>query len=212
MKRARCGRCLTGALVVAGALLLWIGLRARSPEPAMPGYVPMGESVEHVVRSDEEGERVWTLSKQRLSLEELPDRVLPSPAPRSSEPDAERESARTLDALALDAWRRGEVLGAVDFFERAVAADPDDAVPRSNYGRFLILAEDYERALLHLARAAELSPDDAQVWLDLQTLYERSLLLERAFYARRRAESLTHGQEIRKDERGFYLLESTVFP
>lgn len=172
----------------------------------------MGETVERVLPSEEGAERSWTLRKQQIALDELPDRALPSPAPRSSEPDERTESARTLDALALDAWRNGDFRRAVELFERAVATDPDDAIPRSNYGRLLVLALDYPRALAQLERAAELAPHDPQVWLDLQTAYERSVLLERASYARRRAASLAAGRRIVKDERGFYLLDGTEFP
>ena len=122
------------------------------------------------------------------------------------------ESARSLNAQALDAWRTGEIRRALDLFEAAVAADPQDAEPHSNYGRLLTRMAAYERALPHLERAAELSPDDAQVWLDLRTLYERTLSLERATDARRRAEGLAAGRHIVKDDNGFWVLEGERFP
>jgi Flp pilus assembly protein TadD len=66
---------------------------------------------------------------------------------------------------------------------------------------------DFERALPHLERAAELAPDDPQAWLDLQTVYERMLRLDRAIEARERAEALAGGREIRQDPMGYYEVE-----
>ena len=97
---------------------------------------------------------------------------------------------------ALEEWKHGDIAKAVELFEQAVAADPDDRVPRSHLGRLLTLMTDYERALPHLERAAALAPDDPQVWLDLQTLYERSQRLDGAFEARARAEALAQGRPI----------------
>src|SRR5262245_46098346 len=98
-------------------------------------------------------------------------------------------------------------------FEAAIAADPDDRVPRSHYGRLLTLATDYERARPHLERAAQLAPDDPQVWLDLQTLHERALRIDLALEARRRAEELAGGRAIRQDPMGYYEIEgASSFP
>ena len=91
--------------------------------------------------------------------------------------------------------------------------DPDDPSVRTQYGRLLTLMTDYASALPQLDRAAQLRPEDAQVWLDLQTLYEKSLLLERAGHARERAQALARGAKISQDENGFYFLEGgSLFP
>ena len=100
------------------------------------------------------------------------------------------ESARALDGLALEAWKQSDLQQALNLFEQAVAADPDDRVPRSHLGRLLTLATDYDAARPHLERAAALAPEDPQVWLDLQSFYERALLLDLSWEARARAESL----------------------
>jgi tetratricopeptide (TPR) repeat protein len=205
--RRRASLALSGAALLAGALWLW-----RTAGEPTAGYVELGSTRKHV-RTDAQGEtHVWTLSKQQLPLDTLEDRVLPQPAalPRAAE-EAD-EASRTLDGLALAAWDHGEIRRAVALFERAIAADPGDPLPRRHYGRLLLLAEDYAHALPQLERAAELRPEDAQVWLDLQTLYERSLLLERAYYARRRARALADAEPITKDARGFYRLENDRFP
>jgi Flp pilus assembly protein TadD len=110
----------------------------------------------------------------------------PDPAPKDRQPD---ESARALDGLALEAWKQGDLQRALGLFEKAVAADPDDRVPRSHYGRLLMLATDYEAARPHLERAAELAPEDPQVWLDLQSLYERTQRFDQSWQARARASS-----------------------
>ena len=94
--------------------------------------------------------------------------------------------------------------------DEAIAADPDDRVPRSNAGRLLTLMTDYPSALPHLERAAALAPGDPQVWLDLQTLYQRAQRLDAAFEARARADALLRGRRVVVDEHGFYQLEGTA--
>jgi len=179
------------------------------------GEVPVstGETVERVLPDAEGKPEVWTISKREIALEDLPDQVLPRRAPRDSAPGPHTDSARALDARALESWKRGDVRGAVDLFEAAVDADPDDWVPRSDYGRLLLLMADYEQAWTHLERASELKDDSPRVWIDLISFYERNLLFERAGYARRRAEQLTDGQAIVRDETGLWRLENdSIFP
>ena len=198
-----------GALIALAALA-WI-LRPWEPRVVEEGEaLPLDEKVEMRFVDEETGEtETWKLEKKATTREEaLGDLSLPEPdpAPPDREPD---ESARTLDAIALEDWKRGDVERAIQRFEAAIAADPDDRVPRSHYGRLLSLATDYERARPHLERAAELAPEDPQVWLDLQTLYERSMRLELAFQARERAEALAGGREIRQNPMGYYEIEGS---
>ena len=118
-----------------------------------------------------------------------------------------------MEAQALESWKHGDIVAALEKFEAALEVDPDDAEVRTQYGRLLTLMTDYERATPQLERAAQLKPEDPQVWLDLQTLYEKSILLERAGYAREKAESLARGVPITPDENGFYFLEGeSLFP
>ena len=102
----------------------------------------------------------------------MPKLALPEPDPAAAG-HTPNESARALDGLALEAWKQGDAARAVELFEEAVAADPDDHVPRSHYGRLLTLATDYERALPHLSGCGGL-PGYPQTVLDLQTVYERT--------------------------------------
>ena len=205
---------VAGAALVALAAIAW-QMRTREPRVLAEGEVlPLGQPVEMRFVDDETGaSEIWKLEKKIATREEalgtlrLPE---PDPAPAPHEPD---ESARTLDAIALESWKKGDVAGALDRFEQAVAADPDDRVPRSHYGRLLTLATDYARALPHLERAAQLAPDDPQVWLDLQTLYERSLRLDLANEARARADALAAGRPIRQNPMGYYEIDgASSFP
>jgi tetratricopeptide (TPR) repeat protein len=197
------------AAAVLAALTLGWWLRPQGPKLVAEGEaLPFDESVEMRFVDEETGEtETWKLQKKVTTREEVVgETALPEPDPSAGdrEPD---ESARTLDAIALEAWKGGDLETAMRRFEEAVSADPDDRLPRSHYGRLLTLATDYERARPHLERAAELAPDDPQVWLDLQTLYERSLRLEQAIEARERAEALAAGREIRQDPMGYYEIE-----
>jgi tetratricopeptide (TPR) repeat protein len=198
-------------LLIVGAVLFW---RMRDPAiPAAEVPVPIGETVERALPDAEGKPEVWTISKQEIALEDLPDQVLPRRAPRDSAPGSHTDSARALNARALESWKHGDVRGALDLFEAAIAADPDDWAPRSDYGRLLLLMTDYEQAWTQLERASELEPDSPRVWIDLISFYERNQLFERAGYARQRAQELAGGQTIVRDETGLWRLENdSIFP
>ena len=202
---------LVPALPIIGGVLFW-QLRDRTPPPdEVP--VAIGETIQRVLPDAEGKPQVWTISKREIAMEDLPDRVLPQPAPRATAPGPHTDSARALDARALEAWKHGEIEEALDLFAAAVEADPDDAIPRSNYGRLLLMMTDYEQALPQLERAAELTPDDPRVWVDLLSYYERNVLLERASYARQRARDLAGPRGLVRDETGLWRLEGeSVFP
>jgi predicted Zn-dependent protease len=201
---------LSATLIVAG-VLFW-QLRDRTP-PTGEVPVAIGETSKRVLPDTEGKPQVWTISKRELEMEDLPDRVLPQPAPRDTAPGPHTDSARALDARALEAWKRGEIEEALSLFAAAVETDPDDAVPRSNYGRLLLLMAAHEQSLPQLERAAELTPDDPQVWVDLLSYYERSVLLERAAYARERAQELAGSRRLVRDETGLWRFDDeSIFP
>jgi tetratricopeptide (TPR) repeat protein len=212
-RRALGGAAAAAALFAVGAAF-WLARPWEPPVVKQGEALPFDEKVELHFVDEETGEaETWKLEKKVTTREEslgslsLPE---PDPAARDAVPD---ESARTLDALALEAWKSHDIEGAMKHFEAAIAADPDDLVPRWHYGRLLTLMTDYERARPHLERAAALGSDDPQIWLDLQTLYERSLNLELAEAARERAEALSGGREIRQHEMGYYEIEgASSFP
>ena len=161
--------------VVLGALaaIVWLD-RPRGPHVVAEGApLPLGEKVEMRFQNEGGETETWKLEKKETTREEaLAPIAMPEPDPDAAA-HAPNESARALDGPALETWKHGDIAKAVELFEQSVAADPDDRVPRSHAGRLLTLMTDYERALPHLERAAALAPDDPQVWLDLQTLYER---------------------------------------
>jgi len=202
------------ALVLVGlGAILWLD-RARGPRVVAEGSpLPLDQKVEMRFQNEGGETETWKLEKKETTREEaLAPIAMPEPdaAAAAHEPN---ESARTLDAQALETWKHGDIAKAVEQFEQSVAADPDDRVPRSHVGRLLTLMTDYERALPHLERAAALAPEDPQVWLDLQTLYERAQRLDAALAARARADALLDGRRVVQDEQGYYRLEDApVFP
>lgn len=219
-------RILTVALLlIAVGVLFW---RMRDPAiptaevPALPDAegnpvaglekpLPMDETVELRWTDEETGaEEVWKVTKRATDPEDrVPDLAMPEPDPNAGShvPD---ESARTLLAMGLESWKRGEIRGAMAQLREAIEVDPDDPLPRTQYGRLNMLAMEYSEALPHLERAAALQPSDPQVWLDLATLYQKALVLDRSWEAHRRAEELVGDGAIYQDEaNGFWLVEGT---
>ena len=211
------------AMTLVGFGLFQLTLRENEPaEEPSENRVPQGDPLpfdtiveRKVIDEEAEEEGTGKLINRQVALEELPNRVLPAPRPREREVSAKTESGRTLDAMALDSWKHGDLdswkhgdlVRALELFDEAVKADPDDALVRTDYGRMLTKMAAYDKAYPHLLRAAELEPDDPAVWLDLQTLYERDVLLEQADHAAKRAEALAGGRNIVQDEFGAWMLE-----
>jgi len=197
------------ALGALGALV-WFD-RPRAPRVVAEGEaLPLDQRVEMRFQDPNTGKiETWKLEKKETTREESIGKIeLPSPDPVAAD-HIPNDSARALDGVALEDWKHGDVERALEGLQRAVAADPDDRVPRSHLGRLLSLMTDYNRALPHLERAAALAPDDPQVWLDLATLYERAQRFDAAHEARARAEKLAGGRPIVQDEQGFYQVEGT---
>jgi tetratricopeptide (TPR) repeat protein len=203
-------------LLLIAAFLIGLGVflfatREKSPEGPQP--VPLGKTVRQMLPDAEGNPSEWTLTKREVPREELTGSALPAPAPRTTPPDARTESARALEGEALEAWKHGKVETALEKFEAAVSADPDDAQVRGSYGRLLMLMTVHAKAYPHLARAAELEPDDPQVWVDLLSFYERNGLPGLAVEARQKAEDLAGGRKIEQDATGLYVLEGgKIFP
>lgn len=211
------GRALaagTAGVLVALGLVLWCFAPRQSRVVAPDQPLPFDEKVQLRFGDGQSGEsEIWKLEKRETTREESLQAVaLPEPDPVAAA-HAPDDSARALDAQALEVWKHGQLEQAMQLFEQAIAADPDDRVPRSHYGRLLTLMTDYERARPQLERAAELAPEDPQVWLDLQSLYERIQRLDQAFAARERAEALAGGRAISQTEMGLYQIDGeAAFP
>jgi tetratricopeptide (TPR) repeat protein len=121
--------------------------------------------------------------------------------------------ARALNSKALEAWKHGDILAALDYFKAAVAADPEDWMPRADYGRLLVLMTNYVEAGPHLTRAVELDPENPRIWLDLYSYYQRTLQLELALNARKRADELAGGDTIDQHRTGLWTFEDdSIFP
>ena len=208
-RRSLVSIALLSLVVLAGGV--WWFVTPRGPVVVEPGTpLPLDQPVEMRFRDEKTGEtETWKLEKKTTTRDEaLAKGKLPEPDPAGTD-YAPKESARALDGLGLEAWKQSDIEQALKLFEQAVAADPDDRVPRSHLGRLLTLATDYDAARPHLERAAALAPEDPQVWLDLQSFYERALLLDLSWEARARAESLAGGRAITQDELGLYQVEGS---
>ncbi len=190
---------------------LFLGFQ-RHWDSVGPKPVAMGKTMTQLLPDEAGKPQAWKISKWEVPREKLPDLVLPQPVPRTVPQDTATDSVRALDAQALEAWKHGDIQGALDKFEAAVNADPEDPEPHSDYGRLLTLMTDYQHAMLHLEKAAQLKPEDPQVWLNLATFYERNELFERAAYAKQKADQLAGDRVAVRDENGFWIFEGTIFP
>lgn len=217
MKRIALAR---GVAAVIAAGVGWMVLRGGSPsavppeaESIGPKVVPLGETSEQVWIDADGQPVVWKLQKRQADREALVAELLPAPAPREQPPDERTDSARALNDQALEAWKTGRLADALTLFENAVATDPDDWVPRSDYARLLVMMTDYEKAGPQLERAVELNPDSARVWLDLYSYYQRNMQLEKGFHAYGKAKALARGEAIVQDETGLWRLDSdSIYP
>ena len=200
---------LISLAIVAG---IWWGLRERPPTVG-PAPLATGETARQVLPGPDGEEEVWTLTRREAPREELVAELLPAADPPEERPTGTSDSARALHGQALEAWKTGQLRESLDFFEATVAADPDDWVPRADYGRLLVMMTDYRAAGPQLERAAELNPESARIWLDLHSFYQRSMQFERAAHARARAEELAGDRPIVQDETGLWRLEDdSIFP
>ena len=137
----------------------------------------------------------------------------PVPATASSPDDGADEAASAdasiLNSQAMNAWYSGDIEGAMDLFEQAIDADADDPEPLTNYGRLLTLMLSYDKALPMLERARDLRPGDAQSWLDLATLYERTQQLDLSWSAQAEARKLVGNEAVTRDEQGRFIVEGS---
>lgn len=190
-------------LIVGAAIAFSVWLLAPRQVVDEPQPVAPGETAVQKIRSEDGSVDTWTYQRLEQSGDAQPvETVRVAPQPTGA--------ARILNAQALSAWSTGDIRSSVDLFEEAIAADPNDPLPLSNYGRRLTLMVDYEKAQPLLLRASELNPEDPQVWLDLLTFYEKTLQFQRANDARQRARELAGDRAFVRNETGAWLLEGST--
>ncbi|HKA14409.1 MAG TPA: tetratricopeptide repeat protein, partial [Myxococcota bacterium] len=199
---------------VAGGAAFWF-VQHRGPIVAKPGEpLPDGATVQLQFPADENGDaETWVVTKKETTREEsvkalVGSQELPAPDAAAKDHTAD-DSARALEGQARDAWRGGDLDRAQDLYAKAVEADPDDWLANAHYGRLLATMRDDTRARPLLERAAALSPDDPQRWLDLQTLYEHTQEISLASEARQRASALAKDRPIVQDWAGFWTIEGS---
>ncbi|MGB5247575.1 MAG: hypothetical protein WBM54_10965 [Woeseia sp.] len=165
----------------------------------------MDATVVQDIRNEDGTTTSWTYRKEILQE----DASEGSEAPTFPPPTG---AANLLNQRALNAWNSGDIRGALELFENAIAADPNDPEPHSNYGRRLTVMAAHDKALPLLQRASELQPDNPQVWLDLLTAYETMLQFQRADEARLKARSLAGDRAFVRNEQGAWRLEGSSLP
>ncbi len=120
------------------------------------------------------------------------------------------ENGALLNQQAMNAWQVGDIREAMSLFEKAIDAAPNNPAPHANYGRLLTLMTAYQEALPLLERARDLAPDNAQAWLDLATLYERTQLLGRSWAAQAEAAKLVGADSITRDKQGRFVVQGSA--
>ena len=185
------------AIVAAYVHVSWRNFDAPQP-------VEMGETEVQRIRDSEGTLQTWTYTKAQLPEDAQGNES--SGAPPAS------GAASLLNEKALNAWNIGDIRTAIALFESAIAADPNDPTPHSNYGRRLTVMVAYDKALSMLLHASELTPDDPQVWLDLLTLYEKTLQFQKAHATRQRARELAGDRAFVRNQQGAWALDGMTLP
>lgn len=139
-----------------------------------------------------------------------PDPVVPStPSPPSALPAPSQPSTST--APAMDAQRlredadrflaAGRVSEGVAALRRATELDPS-ARNHGDLGRLLEKLTTIDEALIHLRKAADLEPGNADRWIDLANAYYRKVDPGEAWKAERRARQAEPGLVLGRDAGG----------
>lgn len=144
-----------------------------------------------------------------VDLQAIEAEMLPQPKEAPNRFSA--NSAALAVSEGVNALNAGSIEVALSKFQEAVTADPTNVSAHQNLGRLHLQMSSLEIAATHLEEAASLDPENPEVWLDLLSFYERSMLLERAHYARRRIDALAPNQKLVKDWRGFWRFEGTTY-
>lgn len=93
----------------------------------------------------------------------------------------EPSDARARIALGVALARQNKIKEAIDSLQIAVNLDPQDPFALKNLGALMISdSNHWEDAELYLKRATQIQEDDAQVWINLGKLYEKSERLDEA--------------------------------
>lgn len=190
-------------LIIVAVAAVYLLVERRPFDKPQP--VAMGETQVQTIRDEDGNIERWTYAKSEMSRTPQLEVVAVAAAPPTGAADLFNEQA-------LNAWNRGDIRAALSLFEDAIAADPNDPTPHSNYGRRLTVMVAYDEALPLLSRATELSPDDPQVWLDMLTLYDKTLQFQQANLVRQRARALAGGREFVRNDQGAWLLDGTRLP
>jgi tetratricopeptide (TPR) repeat protein len=177
-------------LVVSVALgVWWFSPAPPSPAPPAPTARP--------------GERA-AAPEDRSPATAAEPAVTPEPSPLPAPPAP--PPAATADGVALreEADRliaEGRILEGLDAMRKATAADPS-ARNHGDLGSLLARLTALDEALIHLRRAAELDPGNADRWIALANAYYRKVELGEAWKAERRAREAEPGLVLGRDGGG----------
>lgn len=83
-----------------------------------------------------------------------------------------------IQMLGVAAQRRGNHVGAIDCFRRALAVRPEDFALRVNLGIALYEHDEVDEAVTHLRRACELAPASSSTWFNLGKALEKQAYAE----------------------------------
>lgn len=131
-------------------------------------------------------------------------RPVPHPAPAPNSADAVAAPPADGAALRAEADRliaEGRVLEGIEAMRRAAEVDPT-AKNHGDLGSLLERLTAMDEALVHLSRAAELDPGNADRWIALANAYYHAVNPGEAWKAEKRAKQAEPGLVLGRDKNG----------
>ena len=102
-------------------------------------------------------------------------------------------SSAELRETSKQYWAQGDIASSLEALRLAVATEPNDPINQGELGAMLVQLTAFDDGLVHLRRAADLDPNNADRWIALANGYYRKVEPGSAWAAEKRAREVESG-------------------